>query len=220
MNRKKQLLRYLPVAIAVILIVIVGVVVYLFRDLFDKPIQAKKQVQQIAVIQPPPPPPPPEQPPPPPEIKEEKIEEPPPEPEPEEQAEEPPPGEELGVDADGGAGSDGFGLVGRKGGQGLLGGGGGSAIIYYGQQVGRALQSELQGLIADTPARSASYTITVSVWIGADGKLNRAEMAGTTGKREVDDALRQAVSRLRLSLQRLPPESMPQPIKVRVSSRS
>ncbi|HAZ42809.1 MAG TPA: TonB-dependent receptor, partial [Methylococcaceae bacterium] len=41
-----------------------------------------------------------------------------------EQAEEPPPGENLGVDADGAAGGDSFGLVGKKGGSGFLGGGG------------------------------------------------------------------------------------------------
>ena len=34
-----------------------------------------------------------------------------------------PPGDELGLDAEGGAGSDGFGLRAKKGGRGLIGGG-------------------------------------------------------------------------------------------------
>jgi protein TonB len=221
MNKKHRLLRYLPAAIVVVLILIVAFVVYLFRDIFQKPAQTKKQVQQVTILAPPPPPPPPpEPPPPPPQVEEEKIEEPEPEPDPEpEQAEEAPPGEDLGVDAEGGAGSDAFGLVGKKGGQGLLGGGGGSAVIWYGQQVSRALQDELQNLLEDTPARKASYIVTVNVWVGADGRVSRAELANGSGKPEVDQALRQAMTRLRPSLQKVPPENMPQPVKVRITSR-
>ena len=40
---------------------------------------------------------------------------------PADQANEQPPAQNLGVDAEGGSGSDGFGLEGRKGGQGLIG---------------------------------------------------------------------------------------------------
>jgi TonB family protein len=223
MGRKHHhLLRFLPAVIAIVLIVIIGVVVYHFRSFFEKPVQAKKQIQQVSIIQPPPPPPPPPEqpPPPPPEIKEEKIEEPEPEPEPEEQAEEPPPGEDLGVDAEGGVGSDGFGLVGKKGGQGFLGGGSGNSIIWYGQQAGRELQNELQALINGTPARGTAFSVTINIWIGPDGRLTRAELADGSGKRDVDEALRSAVSRLHITLPKPPPDNMPQPVKVRVTSRT
>ncbi|MBS1212186.1 MAG: TonB-dependent receptor, partial [Proteobacteria bacterium] len=141
MNKKHLFIRYLPVAVGIVLVIAIGIGVYLLQDLFEKPVQTKKQIQQITVIQPPPPPPPPpEQKPPEPEPEPEKIEEPEPEPEPEQpEANEEPPGEDLGVDADGGAGSDAFGLVGKKGGRGLIGGGGGNAMIWYGQQLQREI---------------------------------------------------------------------------------
>ncbi|QSA98265.1 energy transducer TonB [Methylococcus sp. EFPC2] len=221
MTPKHRLLRHLPVAIGVVLILLVALAVWYFRDLFEKPAQTKKTVQQITVIQPPPPPPPPpEQPPPPPEVKEEKIEEPEPEPEPEpEQPAEAPPAEDLGVDAEGTAGADGFGLVGKKGGRGLIGGGGGNAIIWYGQQVQRQLEIELQNLLADTPARRAGYSVVVAVWVGTDGRVSRAELSSGSGRVEVDKSIKDALPGLSFGLGRTPPENMPQPIRIRVSSR-
>jgi TonB family protein len=141
------------------------------------------------------------------------------EPEPEPDQSEEPPAEDLGVDAEGGAGSDGFGLVGRKGGRGLLGGAAGSAILWYGGMVKRGVEDELQSLLTNSPARKASYSVTVNVWIGADGRVSRAELAGGSGKSEVDQALREALGRLRVPLQKPPPEGMPQPLKLRLTSR-
>src|SRR5262245_757872 len=81
----------------------------------------KKLVQEIKVIRPPPPE---ELPPPPPPPPEEEVDLNEPEPQPDPVASnEPPPGN-LGLDAEGSAGSDGFGLMGRKGGRDLLGSGG------------------------------------------------------------------------------------------------
>ncbi len=213
----KRYMRYLPVAIGVGLVLVVMLVVYVFRDAFQKPVSTKKQVQQITVLQPPPPPPPPppEQKPPEPEIKEEKIEQPEePEPEPE-QAEEPPPGDNLGVDGEGGAGSDSFGLVGKKGGHGLIGGGG-NAIVYYGQQIQRQLADALQRSLNDK-VKSQKFSAIASVWIAADGRVTRAELAGSSGQADVDDALKSALAGMRLTL-KAPPENMPQPLKIRIRS--
>jgi len=214
---KKRLLRYLPIAIGLVLVLVIAVVIYLFRDMFQKPVSTKKQVQQITVLQPPPPPPPPppQEKPPEPEVQEEKIEE-PPEPEPEQQAEEPPPGQDLGVDAEGGAGSDAFGLIGKKGGHGLLGGGGGNAMIYYGQQMQREVADALQRGLKDE-ARRKKYTVQANIWIGADGTITRAELSGSSGDAEVDAALQAALSGLRVRL-KAPPENMPQPVKIRIRS--
>lgn len=220
MNKKRRLIQYLPVAIGVVLAVLVAVGLYLVRDIFQKPVQTKKQVQQVTMIQPPPPPPPPppEQKPPEPEVKEEKIEEAEPEPEPKapEQAEEPPPGDQLGVDSDGGAGSDAFGLVGKKGGHGLIGGGGGNAIIWYGQHVQRELVDELQRRLKDK-ARDSKYSAVVHLWIGPDGSVTRVELANSSGTAEIDDALRSALGGLRARF-KSPPEHMPQPVKIRIRS--
>lgn len=221
-EKKFAWLRRLPVLLGVgsVLLIVVGIIV--LKDLFPKPPHAKKVAQQITMIQPPPPPPPPpEVKPPEPEVKEEKIEEPEPEPEPEPTPEESnePPAEELGLDADGAAGADGFGLAARKGGRSILGGGGGNAIIWYGGQIKRLLEDDLQTTLVDTPAMKASYSVVVSVWIGADGGITRSELASGSGQSEVDQAIRVALPKLQASLGKAPPESMPQPIKIRLTSR-
>jgi protein TonB len=219
MNKKHIFLRYLPLGIGVVLAIAVGIAVYLLQGLFEKPAQAKKQVQQITVIQPPPPPPPPppEQKPPEPEPEPEKIEEPEPEPEPEEpQAEEAPPGDDLGVDAEGGAGGDAFGLMGKKGGRGLIGGGGGNAVIFYGQHLQREVAEALQKSLGDK-ARGKRYSVIANIWVGRDGGISRAELASGSGVVEVDEALREALAHLRVRLNE-PPENMPQPVKVRIRS--
>ncbi len=222
MKNKYAWLRRLPVLLGIAFSLLLVLGIWLLKDKFQKPPQTKKVVQQITMIQPPPPPPPPpEVKPPEPEVEEEKIEtpqdEPEPEPTPEEAAE--PAGEELGLDADGTAGSDGFGLAARKGGQSILGGGGGNAVIWYGGQIKRQVEDGLQSLLADTPATRNGYSVIISVWVGADGKISRSELAGSSGKPDVDQALRDALPRLRASVGKPPPASMPQPVKIRLMSR-
>lgn len=215
----KRLRRYLPAAIAGVLVLLIIIVVYLTKDLFERPAQTKKQIQQITMIQPPPPPPPPppQEKPPEPEVKEEKIEEPEPEPEPEPQQDaEPPPGEDLGVDAEGGAGGDSFGLVGKKGGRGLFGGGGGNAIIWYGQQLQRTISGELQRTLKDQ-ARNSKYQAVLYIWISPQGSISRVELGKSSGIAEIDDALRDALGTIRGQFDP-PPEHMPQPVKIRVQS--
>jgi protein TonB len=222
MDTRKKWLKRLPLIIGGVLTLLIALGVYYLQGLFEKPLQAKKQIQQITVIQPPPPPPPPpEQKPPEPEPEPEKIPEPEPEeePQPEPDESEQPPGEELGVDAEGGAGSDGFGLVGKKGGRGLLGGSGGSAILWYGGQVKRRLEDEIQALLAETHAGKAAYSVLLNVWIGADGRIARAELAAGSGKSEVDQSIRSVLPKLHFALAKAPPENMPQPLKIKLTSR-
>ncbi len=180
---------------------------------------APPKVQQISIVQPPPPPPPPPQFEEPPEEKIEEIAEPEPAPEPEPVAEEPPPGAELGVDAEGVAGSDGFGLRAKKGGRGLIGGGGGSAIVWYGQKLGGELSAALRDALADATAE-AKFSVLTAVWVDADGRVSRAELAGSSGDERLDAALRQALASLHLRMPQAPPTDMPQPVRIRVNARS
>jgi protein TonB len=221
--KHKRLLKYLPALGGLGVIILVAILVYVFRELFDKPAQSKKQVQQISVVQPPTPPPPPPKPEiKPPEVKEEKMPDPETEPEPEPEAPEPDqepaeaPGDQLGVDAEGGAGSDGFGLVGKKGGSGLIGGGGGNAIIWYGQHVQRELTDELHKTLRDR-ARQTKYTAVLHVWIRSDGNIDRVELVNSSGTAEIDEALKLAISQVRGRF-KPPPERMPQPLKIRIRS--
>ena len=222
MKKKYAWLRRLPVLIGIIFSLLVLLAVYFLKDKFQKPPQTKKVVQQITMLQPPPPPPPPpEVKPPEPEIKEEKIEEPVPDKEPEPAPEESdePPAAELGLDAEGAAGADGFGLAARKGGHSLLGGSPGNSIIWYGGQIQRHLDDSLQNLLADTPASKSGYSVILEVWVDAEGKITRSELSSGSGKADVDQAIRAALPKLKASIGKSPPENMPQPVKVRLTSR-
>lgn len=218
--------RYLPQFIGVTLIAVTALMVFLFRDIFEKPVEAKKQVQQIKVVQaPPPPPPPPPQVVKPPEVKEEKLEplEKEPEPEPEPEPAEAPVSEQLGVDAEGSGAGDSFGLQGKKGGKDITqikgsggNGGGGNAFIFYGQHVQRELVAELQNKLKDK-ARTTHYTAVVHVWIAANGDISKVELQNSSGEAEIDDALKIAMSNIKGRL-KPPPERLPQPLKIRIKS--
>ena len=97
-----------------------------------------------------------------------------------------------------------------------MGGGGGNAMIYYGQQMQREIAEALQRTLGEK-ARGKRYTVIASIWVGADGGISRAELSSGSGVAEVDEALREALSGLRLRL-KAPPENMPQPVKVRIRS--
>jgi protein TonB len=170
----------------------------------------KPVIHQIALLKPPPPIPKPEEKPPEPEVKKEELKLPEPEPEaPKDSQNEPPPGQDLGVDSAGGAGTDGFGLVGRKGGRDLLAGGGYSAVIQ------RQLQDELA---KNKKLKREGYRAVVTLWFSRDGRIQRFELTGSTGKSSTDDMIKLSLSEMP-PLNPPPPEDYPQPIRVRVTSR-
>ncbi len=171
----------------------------------------KHVVQEVKLIRPPPPPPKVEEPPPPPEAEKVDIPDPPPEPTP---SNDPPPGEQLGLDADGGAGSDGFGLVGRKGGRDLLASGG-SAFTWYAGLLKNEIVEQLQ---EEKRARSGAYSVVVRVWVRGDGSIERIRLAQSSGDRERDQAIEAALSRIS-RISQGPPSDMPQPISLRIVSR-
>jgi len=201
------------------LVLVLGGMVYFVVDLLMNPAPDKERnVQKISLVKPPPPPPPPETPPPP----EEKVEE-VKQPEPEKPAEKPtesepdkpPLGEDLGLDAEGVAGSDAFGLEAKQGGRSLIGGGGGGRFQWYAGVLKRDIQSFLSEL---ERIRQQKYSVEVHVWIGSDGNVRRAELAGSTGDPEIDAELRRALSE-RLRVSEAPPQDMPQPVRLRIRSR-
>ncbi len=191
----------------------------------------KRVVQQIQLVKPPPPPPPPKELPRPPEVKpreEVKVNEPPPPtPQPQQAQNEPPPAPNLGLDAAGSAGADGFNLAARQGGRdattlgkegsGGLGGTGVSRIAF------NAYTSMLQNRVQDEITRNAKlrdgdYRAVVRVWLTREGAISRVEVVGSTGDAERDKLIRAALSEM-LPLREPPPENMPQPVRLRITSR-
>src|SRR5262249_35206515 len=120
----------------------------------------------------------------------------------------------LGLDADGVAGSDAFGLVGRHGGNDITGGDG--RYRSYANHVKDAL---LDYLTSRDDVRKASYSIVVQVWVSADGRVGRYEIVGTSGDKQLDAALQSALAGLG-DVGGAPPDGMPQPVRLRIKSRA
>jgi protein TonB len=205
--------RYLPVVLLSLAVTLLGVGAFaVVRGILNSaPGQPKQLIQEIHLMRPPPPPP--DLPPPPPPPPEEKIvAEKQPDPKP---SNEPPPGEQLGLDAQGGAGSDAFGLLGNQGGRDLLAGGAGSAYVWY---AGLLKDQILDLLNADQRARRGEYSLMVRVWVRGDGSIDHVRIMEGSGDRQRDQAIEAALSRLpRLS--QAPPADMPEPISLRIVSR-
>ncbi|MBC7803674.1 MAG: TonB C-terminal domain-containing protein [Candidatus Parcubacteria bacterium] len=178
----------------------------------------KKQVQQISLVQPkelPKPPPEPEKPK---EVIKEKIETPPPEPQ---KTDSPPPEAPLRLEGaagpggtldlgGGGPGKEFNTIPGTPGGTGGVGRG----FAFYTSQLQSLLQEELN---RKDKLRGAEYSASLALWIGPDGRVQKVELTGSTGNPQTDTLLRETIAAsTRL---KAPPESMPQPVKLRVTAR-
>ena len=181
------------------------------------PVQ-KMKVQQITLVKPPPPPPPPppEEKPPEPEIKEEvKVDQPEPTPEPQD-AEEAPAPLNVGEGAEGG-----LDVGGTRGTPTLAGsGGGGNPWGRYDALLNEAVSSAFQQALArDKALKGKNYKVMVKVWIDSGGKVTRASLVDSTGDARADEVLKDALNGMR-ALREAPPAEMPQPVKLRVTSRA
>lgn len=209
------------VALAVVaLVLLVGAALLLMKFL-SGPTVKPSGVRQVALIkQPPPPPPPkpPEKPPEPPKVKEEvKIDQPKDEPPPDEPKaadDKPASDKPLGVDAEGGAGSDGFGLAGNKGGRDYLTTGGGGGAYYSG-----LLQRQFhEALSRHRKVLKEEFKVVVRVWLGDDGRVQKADIVSGSGDPKVDDLIQLTLLDL-APLKDVPPASM-RPMQLRLSNRS
>ncbi|WP_347988582.1 energy transducer TonB [Methylomonas sp. AM2-LC] len=217
MPDKKRFRVYVPRIIGGVLaaIAVFFVVKLIVGFINDKPTKNEKKIQPITLLKPPPPPPPPPkvETPPPPEVKQ-KIDE--PEPEPEPLPDTPPdeaPARDLGLDAEGSAGSDGFGLAARKGGTGLFGGG--DPYKYYGGIV----KNEILSLLSNhDELRRKGYTAIVKLWLKSDGTVDRVELVKGSNDNEIDEILTRLLERFK-KVAEPPPPGMQQPIKLKISSR-
>ncbi len=203
MARKFGRKRLLPYVLGFLVVGGVSGGIYSLIGYLDKPVQTRKSVQQISIIQPPPPPPPAE-PPPPPQVEEEvKIPEPEEIPEELPDAADEPPAGDLGLDAEGGAGSDAFGLAARKGGRGLLGGGGSDPQTRFASVLKRQIEDVLNEV---DEIRSRNYKVVVSFRIAETGQLYPA-LKGSTGDKVLDSTIEKALQRI-VALSEQPPSDV------------
>ena len=213
MSNRRRWARVVPVAVGVLITATAGsAAVYFIKQFIDSPPpQPKQMIQQVRLIRPPPPPEV-EPPPPPPEVEEKLL--PDPQPAPDTPSDEPPPGNLLSLDADGVAGSDGFGLGAKRGGRDLLASGGDRFAWYAGM-----LKQDLLSLLSDDHAiRSRAYSVNVRLWLDGRGAVTRVALASSTGDRQLDRRLEDLLSGMD-RVAEAPPDGMPQPVQIRIVSR-
>jgi protein TonB len=195
------------------LLLIAGFVWFVITMMASKSNKPQRQVQMVQIIRPPPPPPD-QPPPPPPEKPQEALPQDKPEPVPKD--EEPPSSQPLGIDAEGGAGGDAFGLAARRGGNDLVGGNGTAAFAWY---TNRLKDAVVEKLTADSHIDSRKFSISVRVWIEADGRIKQVKLVTTTGSHDLDQRIATALSSL-TRMSDAPPLEMPQPISLKIVSHS
>lgn len=133
----------------------------------------------------------------------------------------------LGVDADGDGAGDGFGLMGKRGGKDIttLGptGDGQGGVVSTGVQrfnfnvYGGTVRQRLQRELASRPElREERYVTIVLLWISERGRVERVELQQGTGFGHMDLQLRKALNELPVLPE--PPQGLPQPLKLRITS--
>jgi protein TonB len=214
-DRKHRALKYVPVAGggALVLILVVALI-WLIRDFMaHKSQKPQRMVQNITVIRPPPPPPPDEPPPPPPP---EKIEQQVPQNEPDPAPDNAPaPSEQLGLDAEGSAGGDAFGLEARRGGSDLVGTGG-AVFAWY---TNKLKDTILERLSADPRLRGKKYNVPLRIWLEPDGRIKSMQLINSSGDKEIDKAISADVTGIG-RFGEAPPLELPQPITWQLNSHT
>ncbi len=235
-KKKKQSSKGVWIITGAVLTILLGGCVFLISLLSeDLGPRRKTQTATVNLIKPPPPPVPKEK---------------PPEPEPEARKkalkqeiidteidkarpddakpDEKPPGKQLGLDAEGAAGSDSFGLVGNKGGAGLIGGGGGGGGNPLFRKFGwytSIIQDELARKVrkrleesGSMPKDKGKLETSVHISLNAEGKIVEYKVLSPTGDRNLDKVVEEILKLTTIS--RPPPQGMPKEMTIRIAAKS
>lgn len=188
----------------------------------DEGQKRRRQIQMVRLLKPPPPPKI-KQKPPEPEVKKEEIiepeEEPPPEQTEDRSQDDTPAGDDLGLDSEGGSGSDGFGLVGKKGGRPLIGGGRGyeSLLRKYAWYT-RIIEEEISKRLARNGGLPSGRLETlVNIVLDEEGSIVNYRIYGSSGDQQMDDAVMLALEQTRM-ISEPPPEGMPRAVRIKITA--
>jgi TonB family protein len=130
----------------------------------------------------------------------------------------PPAGSDLGVDAEGGAGSDGFGLMGKKGGRAItLGGGGGGGLSRLSllSKYGGYSQKMTEDIEQNGGVPKGKYQTVVHVTLDDKGKVLKYRLVGSSGNPRLDEAFKVTLNDIKFSTP--PPEGMPLSMTLKIS---
>lgn len=206
---KRRLLSRIAGAVFAVLLVM-GFVWFVQRMMSLNANKPSRQIQTVQVIRPPPPPPPDQPPPPPPEKTEEPLPKDQPQPTPDQPDQSPE--QPLGIDAEGNAGGDPFGLVGRPGGHDLIGGSGSAPFAWYTNRIRDKIKERLSNA---TCIKSAKGTLSTRVVVAADGKVKLIKLASGTGNSRIDECVDKELAAID-SIGDAPPPGMPEQVNLRV----
>lgn len=87
---------------------------------------------------------------------------------------------------------------------------------WYTVQIQQHIQDALAG---NDGLQGATYKIVLRVWLNEDGSIKRTDLVNSSGDEKTDSSLRQALKDLP-KLAEVPPEDLPQPIRLRITSRT
>lgn len=138
-----------------------------------------------------------------------------------------PAGSDLGVDGEGGAGSDGFGLVGKKGGRAItLGNGGGgmnrlNLMAKFGRYV-QKVQEEIRAQVNRQLAQNGGipkgkYQTLVKITLSSNGSVVTYKITNSSGQQKIDNAVREALAAIRITEPL--PEGMPSGMTIKITSQ-
>jgi protein TonB len=134
-----------------------------------------------------------------------------PEPKPEQQPDQAPQ-QPLGIDAEGSAGGDAFGLAARAGGSDLIGGTGTAPFAWYTNRMRDAIKDRLT---AAPCTKSAKGSLSTRIMVGADGSVREIKLTTSTGNPKVDECVDKVLASI-TSLGDAPPPGMPEQVNLRV----
>jgi TonB family protein len=139
-----------------------------------------------------------------------------------------PAGDKLGLDAEGGAGSDSFGLVGKKGGRSLIAGSDSSGLgrlsllsKYAGYT--QIIQNEIRNWVIkrleeESGIPKGKLQAVARVSVDSNGTIIECKIIGSSGNHNMDKTIRQALSQFKISTP--PPNGMPRKIDIRLTYQS
>jgi TonB family protein len=218
-----------------LLVILLGAAVYVVKSVLSDDSPRKKiSITTVNLLKPPPPPQIKEKPPepePPKEIpKKEEIIAPGPKdesPTPQNKQDNTPAGNKLGLDTEGTAGSDAFGLVGNKGGRSITlggsGGGGGlgqlSLLSKFGGYAHIAeaeiRKKVMKRLEEEGGMPKGRLEAVARIRLDRNGEVIECRIVGSSGNHNMDDAINQALDHMKIS--EPPPDGMPLKMDIKFS---
>jgi protein TonB len=136
-----------------------------------------------------------------------------------------PAGDKLGLDAEGGAGNDAFGLVGKKGGRSLLAGGNGMGAISllnkyagYTQILTTTIRKKvMKSLDEEGGIPKGKLQAVVRLSVDSDGAIVGFRIIGSSGNNRMDEAVLRTLGSIKIS--EPPPNGMPRTMDIRITSQ-